>query len=246
MTITLSGYKIKFINLIELLSIYKDLFLSEEYKFKSKKKRPFIIDCGSHIGLSILYFKKKYPSSKIIAFEANPDTFKILSGNMKTNHIKGVEVLNFALAAQQGTIPFYVAAGKRKGWNWGDAGVKNSWYNKNDYKTINVPSQRLSKYINSTVDLLKIDIEGMESIVLFDIAPKLKYVKEIILEFHGSKQNKQNNLEKIIDLLEKNDFAYSFERPFSILNRFRNKYTRESLKKAASYFLIIRAKKISF
>jgi FkbM family methyltransferase len=39
---------------------------------------PYIIDAGANIGLSIIYFKKKYPNSKIVAFEPDKLIFNIL------------------------------------------------------------------------------------------------------------------------------------------------------------------------
>ena len=38
-----------------------ELFVREFYKFRADNDRPKIIDCGSYIGTSILYFKDNYP-----------------------------------------------------------------------------------------------------------------------------------------------------------------------------------------
>lgn len=55
-----------------------EIFTSNEYYFKPSCKQAFIIDCGAHIGMSVLYFKKMFPDSKIMAFEANPHNFELL------------------------------------------------------------------------------------------------------------------------------------------------------------------------
>lgn len=57
------GFKISFINKEEFELIYKDIFESGEYNFQTNNPKPFILDCGSHIGLSVLYFKKLYPQA---------------------------------------------------------------------------------------------------------------------------------------------------------------------------------------
>lgn len=47
---------------------FKEIFFDEIYKFKTQKNNPIIIDCGANAGISILYFKKLYPNSEIIAY----------------------------------------------------------------------------------------------------------------------------------------------------------------------------------
>jgi len=180
MKLKLGATSFTFINLLEFFSIYKDVFFFKEYKFSTSKKAPNIIDCGSHIGIPILYFKSVYPGARILAFEPNPTTFQLLKTNLRNNSIKNVKVNNAALALSKGKIHFYV---HKYGWNWGDAGVKNTWYSPRKYKTITVPSVRLSSYVTKPVDLLKIDIEGMEVAVLKDLRSenKLRFVKEIVI-----------------------------------------------------------------
>ena len=45
----------------------------------------------------------------------------------------------------------------------------------------------LNEFINMEVDLLKMDIEGLENEVLLNSKKALKYVSNIIFEFHYSK-----------------------------------------------------------
>ncbi len=237
-------FKIKYSNPMEMISIIKDIFVFQEYKFTSKKKKPFIIDCGSHIGLSIIYFKKLYPSASIIGFEANPKTYALLVENISRDSLTNVELVNKAVGKSYGKIDYYVSALTKNAWSWGDSGVKNAWYNSRDYKTIQVPCVKLSKYINKEVDLIKIDIEGMEEIVLQEIKPKLKYVNEIIMEYHGSKKSKNNQLKNILNTLEENGFDYRLKYPSSLLHPFRKEISNIGDIKTDVYFLIIHARKI--
>ncbi|HKZ65867.1 MAG TPA: hypothetical protein VJ111_05915, partial [Chitinophagaceae bacterium] len=55
-----------------------EMFKEKVYKFTSSKKNPYIIDCGSNIGMSILYFKSLYPEARILGFEADPYIFSFL------------------------------------------------------------------------------------------------------------------------------------------------------------------------
>ena len=48
---------------------YKELFEKKIYKFVPTSDTPLIIDCGANMGLSLLFFSKRYPTARIIAFE---------------------------------------------------------------------------------------------------------------------------------------------------------------------------------
>ncbi|HEX8964804.1 MAG TPA: FkbM family methyltransferase [Patescibacteria group bacterium] len=239
MKIKLFGNNFTFQNFREFLLIYKDIFIYNEYNFSSSKKKPFIIDCGAHIGIPLIYFKRKYPDAVIEAFEANPRTYTLLNKNVNDNELRNVSLHNAALASKKGKINFYT---HKFGWTWGDAGVKNSWYSKKTYRTISVPSLKLSSYINKRVDLLKIDIEGMEVEVIYEIRSKLHLVSEIIIEFHGSKTNKNNSIDKLLSILDKYKFSYTINAPITIFNMFNRSFSLNKEKMKDPYFLIIKAK----
>ncbi len=63
---------------------YSELFNEEIYKFRSQKANPYIIDCGSNMGMSIIYFKSLFPDSRIVGFEADPYVFSFLKKNIQS------------------------------------------------------------------------------------------------------------------------------------------------------------------
>src|SRR5436309_7710065 len=157
---TINGQYFTYVNEEEFRYTYLATFRWGFYRFRTKTKEPLIIDCGAHIGISLLYFKMKYPQARVIGFEANPDTFKLLEKNIAQNHLSGVELVQAAVSDQEGMISFYV--GKDNGGElsqWADAGVQNKWNTSDMYTTIMVPSVRLSSYIEQPVDFLKLNIE---------------------------------------------------------------------------------------
>lgn len=79
------GFKVFYRNEEETRRIIEEVFDDEEYRFSSQKDTPFIIDCGSHIGLSIMYFKKLFPEAEVLGFEPNPEDF--VSANNNTNQV---------------------------------------------------------------------------------------------------------------------------------------------------------------
>lgn len=204
----ISSFKVFYRNEDEFKRIYKEIFINWEYKFSATTKNPFILDCGSHIGLSILYFKSIYPDSEIIGFEPNPENFQILQKNIKENKLSDTKVFNWALSDKEGSTDLYVSFEKNGPWTWGDTIIYNMWGDENNDKKVSVKTVKLSKYINKPVDFIKIDIEGSEQNVLEEIENKLHLIKEVAMEYHGTKTGiKINDYSVIKHIFEKNGFS---------------------------------------
>lgn len=219
-TIRLPGIKLSFFKWKETLYIFTSIFLKKEYNFKTNSTTPFILDCGAHIGLSVLGFKKQYPYSKIIAFEPNPRTFKLLKLNVEQNNLKNVTLVNAALSDKETSTFLYLGRSKQPKETWGDTLVKNWFQLRGGHKKIKVKTVKLSNYINRPVDFLKIDIEGAETKVLEEIGDKLSFVKNIVFEFHvipGDKKQTSPNI--IYKLLKINDFTFKVEKKIESKNR---------------------------
>jgi len=52
----LLNFNITFFTYYDLQHLFYEIFVREIYAFKAQTSTPFIIDCGSNIGMSILYF----------------------------------------------------------------------------------------------------------------------------------------------------------------------------------------------
>ena len=177
----------------------EEIFEEEVYKFQSEIENPFIIDCGANIGLSVIYFKKLFPKSKIIAFEPDEKIFKLLEENIfKSNELKDVILKKEAVWIEDTTLSFF-SEGALAGSSVVDFGKKNN--------VINVKAVDLKKHLLKHVDFLKIDIEGAENELIFDIEPLLKNVKNLFLEYHGL-LNEPQNLGEILNLLKEEGFQY--------------------------------------
>jgi hypothetical protein len=78
-TTNIGKYKIKYNNPKEFHILRSEIFGHECYSLNIKnKENPYIIDAGSYIGLSVIYFKNIYPNAEILAFEPNPMPEKYL------------------------------------------------------------------------------------------------------------------------------------------------------------------------
>ena len=204
--IKLMGYKFYFADFNQFYLLFREIFFSQRYYFETSFESPLIIDAGANIGVSALFFKHLYPSSRIICFEPNTESFELLKKNVESNSLKNVELHNVALADYEGTVRLYFDSGT------GDmrASLYDYTYSyKSKLATMDVPCKKLSRYMNSRIDLLKIDIEGSEGKVFLDINDKLHLVEEIIMEYHQF--NYCNPLSLILRALETGKHLYNIE-----------------------------------
>ena len=198
------NYKINYLNYPDFIYIFREIFIRFEYYFKANVTNPFIIDCGSNIGLSVLFFKMLYPDCRIIAFEPNNDTFRVLSDNVNNNNLADIKLINKALNSVKGIKKFYFKSDQ--------PGHGRSSLIERDFlsRSIEVDSVLLSDYIEQKVDFLKMDIEGAEISVIKELAKnkKLELINEMIIEYHHHIQTGKDYLSQILLTLERNGFGY--------------------------------------
>lgn len=197
MKVNVNGYTVSFPNLAEFLLIYVDLFVLHTYKVTVSKKEPArIIDCGAHIGVAALYYKKLYPQAHVTCFEPSPTSLAFLKKNISQNQLSDIEIVPAAVWDTDGTITF-----SHSPWSWGD-----HVHTEESNNTFAVKSTRLGKYLQKPVDILKMDIEGAEETVMKDIEPYLDNVDSIVMEYHHIFKPLPNSLDSILDILEKHHF----------------------------------------
>ncbi|MFC1843564.1 FkbM family methyltransferase [Thermodesulfobacteriota bacterium] len=197
LTLQIGEYKISTPDSASLLSAYKEIFLKKTYQFKTKKSKPYIIDVGANIGLSVLFFKKTFPSAEIIAIEADPHIFQYLQTNIHNNGFTDVELINKAAWHKETIIKF-----SSEGADAGRIAYDG------DTNLVSVPAFDISSLlINRSVDMLKIDIEGAENNVLKACRAHLQNVDNIIVEYH-SKVEEEQQLDSILALLRDTGFRF--------------------------------------
>jgi FkbM family methyltransferase len=190
----------------ELLA--REIFEGEEYWFACNKGDPIILDCGSHIGLSVAWFKRRFPRARITAFEPDPENFQLLQTNVAINGFEGIELLNLAVSSRRGTARLF-----------GDFGVeapmasahslRQEWGTQRSDQWILVNTVPLADYIAGPIDYLKLDIEGMETEVMKSLEPHLHLIRAVGLEFHGTGRQASADEEDLIRLLHESRFQIS-------------------------------------
>ena len=198
--------KFNFTSAPEFLYGMHELFIDEIYKQQLSSK-PFIIDCGANIGLSVIYMKQHYPDSEIIAFEPDAQNFILLQKNIQSFGYSQVFPRKEAVWTENTKLQFANEGSMSSKIELGS--TKN---------TIEVNAVRLGDFINRQIDFLKIDIEGAEFSVMIDIESKLHFVKNLFLEYHGSfDQNEELN--QLLVLIVKSGFSYYIKEAISVYDR---------------------------
>lgn len=192
---------------------YKELFKEEVYKFNSAKTNPYIIDCGSNMGMSVIYFKSLFPKARILAFEADPYVYRFLNNNVQSFGLQDVHIQNKAVwNANAETLSFLAEGGAG-----GRVQKKSSAFTFVDVETI-----RLKDYLKEEIDFLKIDIEGAENLVIQDCKDELSLVNNLFIEYHSMAEENQN-LHQILQVLQEAGFRYHIKDAYTTAYPFLNR-----------------------
>jgi len=190
----------------EYLHGLREIFLEGVYNQKLPENA-YILDCGAHIGLSVIYLKSICPTANIVCFEPDAKNFDLLLKNISSHQLKNVEAKNEAVWFENTSLNFI------QDGNMGSRiGANKSSHN------VTVKAIRLNDYLHKKVDFLKMDIEGAEYKVLKDISNSLENVNKIFIEYHGTfEQN--NELLEILDLVSKAGFKFYIKEATSVYDQ---------------------------
>lgn len=217
-TAKLLGQDIIFTDSLGFMHSFHEIFVDQVYAFNSTDPCPLIVDVGSNIGLSIIFFKRQFPNSRIIAFEPDPYAFQALAANMAVMGYRDVDLRNTAAWVEDTELEFFVEGSLAGSTEVDCRGVG---------QIRRVRAERLHSVLarSQPIDLLKMDIEGAENTVIFDLLDVLPNTKRLFLEYHGL-QNRPQRLGDILNAVSAAGFRYSIKdaapnklRPFADPNQ---------------------------
>jgi FkbM family methyltransferase len=191
------GHPVTYSDRDGLLHSVNEIFRDEVYRFTAKSDAPHIIDAGANIGLSVRYFKRLYPAASIVAYEPDAAIFPLLEQN--TEFLAGVTVRQAAAWIDEDDLTFY-SEGSLAGSSQMD------FLGKGEVTTVRAERLR-DEIAKQPVDFLKIDIEGGENRVLFDIADVLDQVDHLFFEYH-SVPGEAQKLGDMLNLVRDAGFRY--------------------------------------
>lgn len=197
--------------------LFKEIFVDNDYFFETDSDKPIIIDCGANIGISVLFFKFIYPDCSIVAFEPNPQAFKLLKKNVEQNNLKDIELHNLALTDKEGETEFFIGDNE-------NFLLASTIAERGRGGIFKIKSDKLSNYLKDQVDLIKIDIEGSENQVLNDLVltGKIKNAENYIIEYHHRINGQKSFLSTFIKPFEDANFEYNIKSSFGRIGVFQD------------------------
>jgi FkbM family methyltransferase len=185
---------------IQVTGLFESEILIPLFEILSKRfdfKESTAIDIGANIGNHSIFFSDIF--EKVISFEPNPITYKLLSVNTFSLH--NIHIVNLGLSDTDKEISLSVQTG--------NIGASSAIINRNSGLEHKIRVIRLDDFqdLPSNIELLKIDAEGMETHVLNGANELIRSTHPIIL-FEQWASELRNMSSDSIDLLK--DLGYLF------------------------------------
>jgi FkbM family methyltransferase len=207
------------------LQSVEEIFIHEVYKFDTEKAQPLILDCGANWGLSVIYFKLRFPNASVRAYEADKEIYAMARENISAFGFDKVSLYNKAVWDANCNLVF--SSEGSVGGSIADLGINSttanyddapegSWIgNYNTYYGIHKTEEKQVKAVRlrdilkwyTAIDFLKIDIEGAEYKVIIDCAEELGKVDKMFVEYHSIPGQPQT-LHKILEVIALSGFRY--------------------------------------
>lgn len=163
------------------IDVFDEVFRRGTYSFPLAKVPSKIIDGGSNIGLTSIYFSLLYPRANIIAVEPDPENFKLLVRNCATYpNIKPVQA-----AIWNKPVDLKIEDPGEGAWSYRVNQTKGNNISKdrNLVKGVTI-ADLINKFNIKEISILKLDIEGSEKEVFEDASDWIDSVKTIMVELH--------------------------------------------------------------
>jgi FkbM family methyltransferase len=142
-----------------------------------------VLDVGANSGVYTVQQARR--GARVYAFEPNPDCYRRLQKSVRANNVESrVMTVNRALGATAGSAELLVPEGitimgsLRPEWNPRGAG-------KGVRVEVDTVDQAVRTLGIDRIDLLKVDVEGLELDVLQGAQETLTFVDRLVLEYHS-------------------------------------------------------------
>ena len=161
---------------IAFTSVYERKF-TKEIKELALKGGVFV-DVGANLGYFSLIWASANPDNKVYSLEAAPKIFTLLNNNIKKNNLQDrVKTINKAASKESGTVNFDLVSNEQTGWG----GISHN----QTKDSVSIEAVRIDQLLpDTTIDVLKIDVEGADTWVLYGCQEllKKKLIKRIYFE----------------------------------------------------------------
>jgi FkbM family methyltransferase len=164
--------------------IVDEVYDQKVYSSAEIKPGEVVVDVGAHIGtFALMSARKVGPRGKVIAFEPSPKTEELLRRNLAANHLPWVSAHAVGLAEKEDTAQLFVAD------DLSNNPAADTLSDNSGRKSVSIRLRRLDDVMAeekiSSVDHMKIDVEGAELRVLDGAPVTLTHTRRILMEVHA-------------------------------------------------------------
>ena len=174
------------------IEIYQEIFREDNHFLHREflaSDVEFVMDIGANEGFYALRVAANNPSTRIICVEPNPLAYEMLIRNIENNSLKNVIPINAAVSSDGRLVDmeFVSQVNSIGGAKLHD--IKRPWLrediiNKKIVESITV-EQLINRYGFPYIDILKIDVEGMEDEIVSSLMPIAEKIRKIVVERHS-------------------------------------------------------------
>jgi FkbM family methyltransferase len=172
------------------------------------KQGDIVVDIGAAFGFyTIISSKRVGTNGKVVAIEAQQDSFEMLNRNIKLNQLTNVIPLNYAVYSKETKVKLYSS--------YSIMPERVGKYTKDKFVEVNADTLDNLLQANGIeqqqVNWIKIDVEGAEIDVLKGATNVLSKSKDIalLIEVHGL-----NNYRPVVEFLSLYNFKIEFEKTY--------------------------------
>lgn len=183
--------------------VFDQIFLSREYELAIPFVPKMIIDGGANIGLTSVFLANKYKGATILAIEPERSNFRALVQN--ASPYENIIPIRAALWHEKTQLQIRDVGTGEWGFVVGSKGNRNL----EPTETITI-QEVLEQFELSTIDLLKIDIEGAEKeLFSSNYETWLPKVRCIVIELHDNL--KPGTSKSVFRTLDRYHFSFSLQ-----------------------------------
>ncbi len=157
----------------------REVFAAGVYEPTSSSFLPStILDLGSHVGASVLFFKQRYPAARLLGLEPDSSRYQLLEFNVR--RLPTTSIMPLAAWDSDGEVALYTFP--ERGW------TSSLFQRDNEGVATTVEAISLDSLFKKEPgffpDLIKFDIEGAE-LKVFSSFSALSRVPVFVGEFHS-------------------------------------------------------------
>lgn len=185
----------------------QEVWVSKSYCFPGFEinRHDTVVDIGAHIGNFTVYAAEKAFEGKVLAYEPSVENFNLLRLNIQLNSLRNVTVFNLGMSDGAGEKELHISGNSVSPSLF--QSFKGGGFSYR-VKVIGIKEAFIANGLD-LIDFLKIDAEGAEYEILFNV-PKffLDKIGKIVLEYHEGVFTKYGRCD-LENFLRRNSFEIS-------------------------------------